>query len=120
MPRSLVPARETARRFHHDLHAEVAPWDVVRIGRRKDAQRFAVDGDAVRRMADRVRNRVMHRVVLQQIRERSRVGEIVDGDEFDAGTAFERGAQHVASDAPETIDSNPDHWSSGNGSYMNN
>ena len=51
----------------------------------------------------------VHRVVLQQIRERRRVGEIVDGHEFDFEIALERGAQHVAPDAPETIDSYPDH-----------
>src|SRR3954451_6718291 len=116
MPRGRVLVRETPGRFDYDLHAEVAPRDVGGIGRREDAQRFAVDGDAVVRMADGVRNRVMHRVVLQQIRERGCISEIVDGDEFDAGTALERGTEHVASDAPETIDTNPDHWSSGNGS----
>ena len=116
MPRRFVFARKAARRLHHDLHAEVAPRNVGGIGRGENAQRFAVDGDAIVRMADRVRDRVMHRVVLQQIRQRGRIGEIVDGDEFDAGIALERGTQHVASDAPETIDTNPDHCSSGNGS----
>src|SRR4051812_27699890 len=114
MERRLRLRGETTRRLDHDLDAEVAPGNLGRIGRRENAQLFSVDGDAVVGVPDVVRNRVMNRVVLQQIRQRRGVGEIVDGDEFDTEIALERGAEHVASDATETIDSNPDHWSSGN------
>ena len=116
MPRRLVLRGEAARRLDHDLHAEVAPRDLGGIGDGEDAQLLAVDGDAVVGVLDVVRDRAMHRVVLQQIRERRGVGEIVDGDEFDVELSLERGADHVASDAPETVDSNLDHGSSRRGS----
>ena len=45
----------------------------------------------------------MHRVVLQQIRERGRVGEIVDGDEFDVGIALERGADTLRPMRPKPL-----------------
>ena len=48
-----------------------------------------------------------HRVVLQQVRERVGVGEIVDRDEVDVVVA-ERGPHDVASDSPETVDADLD------------
>ena len=54
-----------------------------------------------------------HRVVLQQVRERVRAGQIVDGDEVDVLVA-ERRPHDVAADAAETVDPDPDrHRSSG-------
>ena len=48
-----------------------------------------------------------HRVVLQQVRERRRIGEVVDRHEIDVRVA-ERGAHDVAADAAEPVDANPD------------
>jgi len=47
-----------------------------------------------------------HRVVLEQMRERMRTREIVDGDEIDILVA-ERGPHDVPPDAPESIDPDP-------------
>ena len=44
------------------------------------------------------------RVVLEQVGERARVGEVVDGDELDVRSRRVRGAEDVAPDASETVD----------------
>ena len=52
----------------------------------------------------------MHGVEAQQMRVGLDRAEIVDADHFDVGAAgFGDGAQHVAADAAESIDGNPDH-----------
>ena len=49
--------------------------------------------------------RAVHRVVLEQVRERLRVGEIVDGDELDVGNALLLGgADDLPADAAEAVD----------------
>src|SRR5581483_3177192 len=110
--RGLLFRGEPTGGFDDDLHAEVTPGDLRRIGRGEDAEFFPVDGDAVRRMADGIRNRAVDGVVFEQIGQRGRIGEIVYGDELDALVLFERGTDDVASDAPETVHSNFDHGSS--------
>ena len=51
----------------------------------------------------------MHRVEAQQMRVGLDRAEIVDADHFDVGAAgLGDGAQHVAADAAESIDGNPD------------
>ena len=44
-------------------------------------------------------------VVLEQVGERGRGGEVVDGDKLDVGVA-DCGAEDVASDAAEAVDAN--------------
>ena len=46
-----------------------------------------------------------HRIVFEQVRERVRAGQIVDGDEVDVPVA-ERRAHDVAADAAETVNAN--------------
>ena len=51
------------------------------------------------------------RVVLQQVRERCGVGDVVDGDDVDV-VVRQRGAHDVAADAPESVDADLDGHSS--------
>ena len=44
----------------------------------------------------------MHRVPLEQMRERMRVGEIVDRADF-LNVFLRHGPQNIATDAPETV-----------------
>ena len=57
--------------------------------------------------ADRHGEVAEHRVVLQQVRERRGVGDVVDRDEVDVLVA-ERGAHDVAADPSEPVDAYPD------------
>ena len=45
-----------------------------------------------------------HGVVLEQVRERGGVREVVDRDDVDVGAGFLRGAEEVAADAAEAVD----------------
>ena len=54
-------------------------------------------------MGDFVLQVAEDRVVLQEVGQRGRGGEVVDGDEFDVGVA-ESGAEYIASDAAEAVD----------------
>ena len=62
-----------------------------------DRDRLAVDLDLAREAAE-------DRVVLEQVGERLRVGEVVDGDELEVGAGRVGGAEDVAADAPEAVD----------------
>ena len=45
------------------------------------------------------------RVVLEQVSQSCRAGQVVDGNKFDLGIA-ERGAQNVAANSAEAVDAN--------------
>src|SRR5713101_8638150 len=57
-------------------------------------------------------------VVLEQVRQRFRVGDVVHGDKLDGGVA-QRGAQDVAPDAAKPVDAHFDrHASSGKSTWL--
>ena len=60
-----------------------------------------VDGDVLAEPAE-------DRVVLQQVRERLVVGEVVDRDDLDVGALRQGGAEEVAADAAEAVDAYAD------------
>ena len=77
---------EEAGRLEHDVDAEVLPRQLRRVLDRQDLELVLVDRDAVALGRD-VRLQVAEdRVVLEQVRERLRVGEIVDRDDIDAAS----------------------------------
>ena len=45
------------------------------------------------------------RIIFQKMRERFRIGNVIDGDEFDI-LITERGAENISADATEAIDAN--------------
>ena len=47
------------------------------------------------------------RVVVEQVRQRLDVGEVVDADDVDVGAGREQSAEVVAADAAEAVDTNP-------------
>ena len=73
-----------------------------RLGEHLEA--VAVDHEVVAVDLDRARVRAEDRVVLEQVGERLRVGEVVDGDEVDVGAGRLGGAEEVAADAAEAVD----------------
>ena len=67
------------------------------------ADGITVDDDAVGPALDRGGEVAEHRVVLQEMRQRLRVGQVVDGHEVDL-VVGQRRAHDVAPDAPESVD----------------
>jgi hypothetical protein len=104
----VVAAREEARGLDDDVHAEVAPRQLAGVALLEDLQRLAVDGQAVAGHLDRAGVGPEDRVVLEQVRERVVVGEVVDRHPLDVRARGLRGAEDVAADAAEAVDANPD------------
>ena len=98
-----VAAGEDAGRLEHDVDAEVLPRQLRRILDRQHLELVAVDGDSFAAGLDVGVQVAEHRVVLEQMRERGGVGEIVDRDEIDVLGA-QRRAHDVAPDAAEPVD----------------
>ena len=99
--------REEARRLDHDVDLEVAPGQVRRIALRKPCQRGAVhlqrpafDLDVTVEVPER-------RVVLQEVRHRRDVAEVVERDDLEVPAAVERSAKEVAADPAESVDPHP-------------
>jgi hypothetical protein len=99
---------EEAGAFEDDVDAEVLPRKLLRIFHSEDFDVLAAHGDGRLLGADLGRlERAVDAVVLEKVGEGFRVGEIVDGDDFDVGhLAFDERSQHAATDSPETIDTN--------------
>ena len=99
---------EPSSRLDDDVHVELVPRQAgrVRLTRRFDA--VAVDDD--RRVADldRVVERAVDRVVLQELSDQVRVGDVVDRHPFDVGFTLIGRAERGATGAAEAIDGNPD------------
>ena len=98
-----VAVGEQAGRLEHDVDAEVLPRKLRRVAERHHLEDIAVDGNAVALHFDLRLQVAEHRVVLQQVRERGGVGQVVHRDEIDVLVA-ERRPHDVAADAPEPVD----------------
>src|SRR5207302_5505456 len=64
---------------------------------------LSFDGDSMIGSLDIVMQITQHRIVFQKMRQRLRVGNIVDRDEVDVLVA-QRGAKDVAADAAKSVD----------------
>ena len=98
---------EEARRLDHDLGAEIAPRQRRRILLGEHLDLAPVDRERAVAHLDGARERPVDRVVLEQVRERPRVGDVVDRDDLDVRVGLLRGAEHVAADAAEAVDPDP-------------
>ena len=101
----LVPVGELARALEDDVHAGVAPGDLGGVLLGGDGDALAVDHDGLVGRADLAAEAPVHRVVLHQVGERGRVGEVVDQRYLDAGFAVGVARAHDhAADAAESVD----------------
>ncbi len=99
---------EAARGLDHHVHAQLLPRQLRGVGLGEHLQLVAVHLDRpIERPHIAARVGAVDRVVLQQVRERTRVGEVVDGDPLDGVSirARARRAQHIAADAAKSVDS---------------
>jgi len=106
---TLCPRRESSRRSTTNLHAEIAPrisagsgFEKTRSWRRRSSGRCRYEKSDFE-------NGSVYRVVLQQIARLAAFGEIVHRHEFNIEFSGQRGANNIASDAPESVDANLDH-----------
>ena len=107
MPRRLVALGEETAALEHQIDAELLPRELGGIALRDHTHRLPVEADAVLLRPHVAAERAVHRVVLEEMRERLRVGDVVHGDELEPALV-EAGAQDVSADAPETIDASTD------------
>src|SRR5919204_27072 len=104
-PVDVGAVREEAGRLDHDVDAEVAPAELRGIALGEDDELLAVDDDRVVAGLDRPVVGPQDRVVLQEVGQRLHVGDVVDRDPLDVGVLGLGGAEHIAADASEPVDS---------------
>ena len=69
---------------------------------------MAVDADAVLAGCDLAREAAVDRVVLEQVGESGRIGDVVDGDDLQLRMAFHDGPYQEATDPAEPVDTDLD------------
>ena len=102
----LVALREQPGGLDRDVDAEIAPGQ---LGGRPDVEpldRLPGDGDRVVADLDVPAERPEDGVVLEQVRHRVHVADVVGGHDLEVAASVEMGAQEVASDASEAVDAN--------------
>ncbi len=87
-----------------DVDVEVAPRQLCRVLLGEDADRVAVDDDAVAGGLDGSGEASEGGVVLEETRELLDVTEVVDRDDVDLAVALVERAQGGATDATESVD----------------
>ncbi|SRR6266566_7963628 len=78
----IVPGAELGG-LDHDLGAEVAPVDFRGVAVREDRDRPAADLDRACGVADRPLEATIGRIELEQMRQGSGVGDVVDRNDLD-------------------------------------
>src|ERR1019366_3420418 len=99
---------EEAGGLDHDVDAELAPWQRSGVALGEHLDLDAVDADRGALGLDRARGGAEDRVVLEQVRERARVRQVVDGHPLDVRTLCGPprlgGTQDVPADPAESVD----------------
>src|SRR5947207_15387638 len=103
----VLAVREEARGLDHDLYAQLAPGQRGRVLLREHLELLAVDEDRVVGGLHLTRERAEDRVVLEQVGERARVGDVVDPDPVDVGALRVRRPEYVSADSAEAVYSGP-------------
>src|SRR5699024_620302 len=85
---------------------DLAPRDVLRVALGVGLEGGPADGDRVVVVGDLDGQDAADGVVLDEVRERGVVGEVVHTDDLDVRLLLECGAQEVTADAAESVDSN--------------
>ena len=94
-----------AGRFNHDLCANFSPIQLGGVALGIDLDLLAIDGDKVFAGNDFIFQVAEDRVVLEQVGQGGRAGQVVDGNKFNFRIA-KSGAKNVAANAAEAIDTN--------------
>ncbi len=98
--------REPSGGFEHDVDAELAPRESGRIALGQNFHLVAVDDELPLAVLDVAIEASVDRIVLEEVGESLRVGEIVHRDEVEVSDArLLSSAEDLAADAAEAIDS---------------
>ena len=99
---------EHARGLKDDVGAGALPAELGQVFFGSDQDTVAIDYDVAAVDAYGPSEAPMHRVVLQEVRQRRGVGQVVDGDDLDALALRIAlpGSNHAATDATKAIDAN--------------
>ncbi len=99
--------REQTGRLDRDVHPELAPREVGGVTLGDELDLVPVHADRVVARLDRHREIPEHRVVLEQVRHRLRVADVVRGHDLEVTAVLELGTQEVPADAAEAVDPHP-------------
>src|ERR1039457_4860678 len=107
MQRGLFLRGEKSGRFDHHLHAKILPWELGWIAFGEHLERLAIDRDAIAFGSDILDQGAMNRVILQEMSQRWRVGDVVDGDDLQRVLVMQGSAVKHSADSSKSIDSYP-------------
>src|SRR5208337_537564 len=96
---------KVAGRFDDDLRANGSPVQLSWVALGPHLDLLPIHGDEVFAGADLVLQVAEDRVVLEQVGQGSRAGQVVDGNKINLRIS-KCGAQNVAANAAEAVDSN--------------
>lgn len=102
----LLAVGEEAGGLHDDLDAQVTPGQVGGVALSEHLDVLAVDGDAILVVGDLAVETTEDRVVLEQVGQGLVVRQVIDGDNLDVGALLEGGAEEVAADPAEAVNTN--------------
>ena len=97
------PVLKMPRGLDHDVDAQLAPRQVLGIALGEHLDGLAVGHEAVFGDLDGLEGAAMDGIVLQQVRHRGDVAQVIDGDDLKLRVLRHR-AVHQASDAAEPVD----------------
>src|ERR1700736_5453805 len=100
----LLSIGEQPGRLHHNVDAQLAPGQPLRISFSENLDRFSIDDDAVRVRRDGARVATENAVVQQEVRKRIRGGDVIDGHDVESVGSLPCRTQHGTPDPPETVD----------------
>ena len=96
---------EESRRLDHDVDPKVAPGQVARIPLREDLYPRTVHRQMITVGADAAGVVAEDGIVLQEMSQRRRIGDVIDGDDLEVASTV-RGPVDVAPNAAKPIDPN--------------
>jgi len=97
------PVPELAGRLDDDVDSELLPREPLGVLLGVDLEPVPVNHDRVVVDRDLAVEDAVHGVVLEEVREGLRVGEVVHGDEIEVLVAGDR-PENQSTDPPETVD----------------
>ncbi len=95
---------EEAGRLDHDVSAELSPGKRARVALGEHPDLAAVHRDTAVGHLDGPRERAVVRVVLEQVRDRLAIDEVVQREPLDVRVALDRRPEHVPADSPKSVD----------------
>ena len=104
MLRSAVAVGEQTGRLDHDVDVEVAPGQLLGVALRQKLDLVFADGDRAVADLDILVEPAEHGVVLEQVRHRLRVPEIVGRDDLKVAFPFQMSPEEIPSNPPEAVD----------------